>query len=153
MRKVINHRGYRVVCEEAGFSIDEANGLIDDFLEGFKSSENPVILHTLGIPGSGKSTFVHGLGYSQGILISFDDVMEKIPGYQRDKSAHGNAAAFSKWEECARETGYEILFRSVERRFDIVFDHSGSRPDHVAFLKNLKQKEGYKIKIVAFQID
>ena len=153
MRETIDHRNYRVVCEEAGFPVDEADSFIDGFLDGFKSSENPVILHTLGIPGAGKSTFARGLGNSRGILISFDDVMEKIPGYQRDKLAHGNVAAFSKWEECARETGYEILFRSVERRLDIVFDHSGARPDHVAFLRNLKQKEGYKIKIVAFQID
>ena len=153
MRETINHRGYKAACEEAGFSVEEADSFIDGFLEGVKSSENPVILHTLGIPGAGKSTFARGLGHSQGIMISFDDVMEKIQGYQKDKLANGNKAAFLKWEECARETGYEILFRSVEKRLDIVFDHSGARPDHVAFLRNLKQKEGYKIKIVAFQID
>ena len=153
MRETINYSGYIAVCEEVSFPVDEADSFIDGFLKGFKSSKNPAILHTLGIPGSGKSTFARGLGNSQGILIAFDDVLEKIQGYQKDKLENGNKAAFLKWEECAREIGYEILFRSVEKRLDIVFDHSGARPDHVAFLKNLKQKKGYKIKIVAFQIE
>ncbi|MCK5659109.1 MAG: hypothetical protein KAH96_04460 [Alphaproteobacteria bacterium] len=45
------------------------------------------------------------------------------------------------------------MFRCIDSRLNIVFDHSGSRSDHVELLIHLKRKEGYRIKVVALLID
>ncbi len=149
MRQIIDHRGYRIVCREAGF---DAEGLIEARLASVSSVEAPFILHMLGIPGSGKSTYVRGLSLPNTVFLSFDTVMEEIPAYQAQKSRDGLAAAFAAWETCAREIGYEILFRAAERKLNIVFDHGGARADHVEMLAHLKAA-GYRIEVVHFDVD
>ncbi|MCK5518319.1 MAG: hypothetical protein KAI61_02800 [Alphaproteobacteria bacterium] len=72
LEKIIDHKDYKKICAETGLPVETADVLIDSYLEGVSSVVNPVILHTLGIPGSGKTTYVHEHTVSNAVVISFD---------------------------------------------------------------------------------
>ncbi|HEY1096375.1 MAG TPA: zeta toxin family protein, partial [Alphaproteobacteria bacterium] len=86
------------------------------------------------------------------VVVSFDDVMESIPHYQQDKKNLGAEEAFGKWEICAREIGYELLFQAIANNYNVIFDNTGSRPDHVDFLTALKQQRIYTLRFLYFPI-
>ena len=114
--------------------------LIAQYLGQFKSKKNPVFIQVGGIPGAGKTTFCQQL--SGHLFLSFDQIMESIPAYQQDLYLLGNVKAFEKWEIPARVIGYEILCRAINKRFDIVLEHSGVNQAHLSLFKSL-QKLGY----------
>jgi len=153
LEKIINRKGYKKICAETGLPVETADALIDSYLKGMSSVINPVILHMLGIPGSGKTMYVREHSVPNAIVITFDGIMDKLQEYQDNKVFQEGKSSFLKWELCASEIGYELLFRCINNRFNIVFDHSGSRLDHVELLIHLKRKEGYQIKIVNLLID
>lgn len=152
LRVVIGHVPYQVACARDGFALTEADALITGFLSGLRPVPQPKIIHTLGIPGAGKSTFSRASRQPNRLHLNFDDVMEKMPVYQQDKLRDGNEAAFNRWTDCAREIGYEILFRAAAQHLDIFFDHSGTRADHVELLTALRGA-GYWVHVVMFDID
>ena len=152
IRSLIDHEDYRLVASAAGLDLGIADRIIASRLAGCTPSDQPRILHTMGIPGAGKSTYIAGLDHRNQVLISFDDIMEDIPDYQYDKIKHGIEAAFARWELCARAIGYELLFQAAEHQLNMIFDNSGSRPDHVPFLQALKDQFGYRVAIHFFSI-
>lgn len=152
LRAAITHVPYHVACARNGFALAAAETLIAAFLSELRPVPQPGITHTLGIPGAGKSTFARASRQPNRLHLNFDDVMEKMPVYQQDKLRDGNDAAFNRWTDCAREIGYEILFRAAAQHLDIFFDHSGARADHVALLAALRDA-GYRVNVVMFDID
>src|SRR5690606_4142358 len=106
-----------------------------------------------GIPGAGKSTYVRQLDLSNTLLLNCDDTMERMSGYQRDKAAFGNEAAFRKWELCARELTYEALFRAVDLGLNIVLDFNGANFSHIEMLDYMKKDRGYKVPVTALLVD
>lgn len=153
MRHLIDHEDFRIASKALGMSETYVEAFIEAHLKGFTAPPAPLFTHMLGIPGAGKSTEARKIKDTNTIFIGFDDIMEKLPGYRKDKNELGAEAAFRKWEICARQIGYEILFRAEERKLNILFDHSGTRADHVGMLKELKQKENYNIRVIAVLID
>lgn len=135
------------------FPAEIAAGIAALALNGAPRRDKPTILHMLGIPGAGKSTYVSTLDHSGKVLVSFDKITEAIPAYRRDREELGASASFAKWELPARMLGYHILHEAVRNRQDIIFDHGGSRGDHAAFLQAIKQELGYRIEIVHVEID
>lgn len=152
LRAAIAHVPYQTACARDGFALAEAEALIAGFLSALRPAPQPEITHTLGIPGAGKSTFARAARQPGRLHLNFDDVMEKMSLYQRDKLRDGNEAAFNRWTDCAREIGYEILFRAATLHLDIFFDHSGTRADHVALLTALRGA-GYRVHVIMFDID
>ena len=153
IRDIIDHQGYLALCAQTGFDPKAAEKMIARALAGLAPAAKPRITHMLGIPGAGKTTWIKRTGTpANTLLLSFDAVMESLPPYQRDKEILGLAAAFEKWELCAREIGYEILFCALEARFNILFDNGGTRVDHAAMLECLKG-DSYDVRIVHLYID
>ncbi|MDD9899392.1 MAG: zeta toxin family protein [Alphaproteobacteria bacterium] len=149
MRHIIQHNGY--VTADIPFA--QAEDIIAQKLSQAEPVTQPYILHMLGVPGAGKSTFVRGLPASNAVVISFDDIMEKLPQYANSLRTDGPEKSFTTWEKCAREIGYELLFRAVELGLNIIFDHGGARADHVDFLAHIKHYNSYTIRIMAILAD
>jgi hypothetical protein len=144
-RQIIDHEPYRAACDRYGFSQDGVDLLIKEYMGGFEPVSAPVILHMLGVPASGKTTYVRQNIPANTIVVGFDDVMERIPLYHDDLKKYGKVEAFARWELCARQIGYEILFRSLDLGLNVIFDHGGSREDHLALLTWLKGQGRYKV--------
>lgn len=127
-----------------------ADSVVAQHLANKQAQATPHITHMLGVPCSGKSTYIaqHQLLKPHTVFISFDHIMENLPPYETDLAAHGAQTAFENWELCARSLGYETLFQALEQGLDIVFDHGGARPDHVTLLQHAKAQLGYQINIV-----
>ncbi len=110
---------------------------------------NPFLLHTLGIPGAGKSTLVSSLTTSlkerKPVVIAFDRIMEAMPGY-RDAAATDTTAAFENFELPARNAGYRLLQMLMEKRANIIFDHSGANEKHVTLVR-YATAIGYKVSL------
>ncbi len=109
-------------------------------------NSNKFIFHMLGIPGSGKTTFiktVEEINSDNCVLIAFDDIMERIPYYREDNIKLGSVESFKKWEIPARVIGYELLVRSIESSLSIFFDHGGLCRQHVSLMSNIRSY-GYK---------
>jgi predicted kinase len=152
IRAIIDHEDYRHASLKAGLDPVVADNLLEQYLHHAQPVEAPVILHTLGVPGSGKSTFLNAYNKHNKVVISFDDIMENIQSYQQDRNLLGVEYAFQRWELCARAIGYELLFRAIARRLNIIFDNSGSRRDHVELLQELKNIHRYTVNIIHFDI-
>ncbi len=116
--------------------------IIEQTLSLAKPAKRPLFVQVSGIPGAGKSTFCANRLSPDKVFISFDAVMEQIPGYRQDVYNLGSAAAFQKWELPARIVGYELLRRAVSRRLNICLEHSGVNDAHVELFENLK-KHGF----------
>lgn len=124
----------------------EYEKLIQMMLSTAKPTNTPKLIHMLGIPGAGKTTFYHQHTWESHIFIGFDNIMEQLPGYQQDLHILGSVKAFGKWEIPARIIGYELLRRAISGRYNIFFDHGGANMCHLELIKKLKQL-GYKTEI------
>lgn len=152
IRRIIQHQGIDAILKEKPIGIDVEKFIAQQCAKA-QPSPMPYILHMLGIPATGKSTFVETLNHANTIVVSFDSIMEALPEYQLDKEQLGQTQAFINWETIACEIGYEILFRGIEGRCNIIVDHSGARADHLELLAYSKKQLGYAIRIVAMLVN
>ncbi|MBE6444592.1 MAG: hypothetical protein E7019_00835 [Alphaproteobacteria bacterium] len=113
--------------------------IINHFLSQADNTSTPVLIHPLGAPGSGKTTFYTSNSWSSHVLVAFDNIMEAIPQYQSDCQNLGNVKAFEKWQIPARIIGYELLRRAIEQKKNIFFDHGGSNQGHIQLIKSIKK--------------
>ena len=123
--------------------------IIKNILSSAPSVKEPEIVHMLGIPAAGKTTYYvrNKEKYKHYVYIAFDSIMMAHPQYLQDVQNYGSVEAFKRWELPARTTGYELLFRAIEERKNIFFDHGGTPKCHQELLKNIK-KLGYKTKMI-----
>lgn len=152
LRDIIAHDHYADACQQAGLPVSVAESLIARALAGLMPATNPSIVHMVGLPASGKSTFAAQYTMTNTLKLDFDGIMQSIPNYGADIKALGAEKAFNNWTLCARAIGYETLFRATEAGLNIFMDHGGARPDHLEMVKFLKEQEGYTVKIVAICI-
>jgi len=128
--------------------------IISHILEEVTTSDHPCLIHMLGIPGAGKTTFwkKNQNHFSNYVLISFDDVMEKLPAYHKDVSTLGLKEAFARWEIPSRIAGYELLMRALKQKKNIFLDHSGAPELHLDLIKEAA-KIGYHTKAYFLKCD
>jgi predicted ABC-type ATPase len=121
--------------------IPEARAIINDVLGNSQKSSNPGLIHMCGIPGSGKTT--HARQWleknSSFSLVQFDGVMEKLNGYQADRTNLGPVEAFKNWELPARAIGYHLFQSLIENRHNVFFDHSAASFAHVELIRRVKE--------------
>lgn len=113
----------------------------------------PFLLHMLGIPGAGKTTFLNILLQNwpsnlktKPTLLGFDQVMQALPSYQLNPD---KPAAFAALELPARATGYSILERLLDKKTSILFDNGGSAPSHPDLLLRARDVHGFQIIFVS----
>ncbi len=124
--------------------------IVDDILAQGKPVKRPLILHTLGIPGAGKSSFiqalVHELNDISYTVVAFDRIMVAIPEYQ-EAAKRSSEQAFQEHELPARAAGYLVIKELIERRANILFDHSGANSSHPQLL-SFARANGYRVLLV-----
>lgn len=118
------------------------DSLINKILAAAVPQASPRFVQIGGIPGAGKSTFCKNAHWDEQLFISFDKIMEMLPGYQQDLYKLGSVRAFNQWEMTARIIGYEVLRRAVEKKANIYLEHSGVNKPHIQLVQSLKKK-GY----------
>lgn len=115
-----------------------------------ETASRPVFVHMLGIPGSGKSSFLKILQTewqkkSNATLLGFDQIMQAIPSYQR---MDDKMAGFEQYEIPARLSGYRILDGLLAKHAHILFDNGGSAESHPDLLRHAKDELGYRLVFV-----
>lgn len=110
----------------------------------------PVFVHMLGIPGSGKSSFLKILQNEWQTkapvsLLGFDQIMQAIPSYQ---VMDDKVAGFAQYEIPARLTGYRVLNGMLAKRAHILFDNGGSAESHPDLLRHARDDFGYRLAFI-----
>ena len=134
--------GELIPYEYAAIRKPEYDRLIANILSSATPQRTPRFVQIGGIPGAGKTTFCKNARWDEQLFISFDKIMEALPGYQVDIYRLGTVEAFNRWEMPARIIGYEVLRRAVEKKANIYLEHSGVNMPHTILMQNLKKK-GY----------
>lgn len=120
---------------------DDYDAIIADF---FKNAEKEKTFEQIsGSPGAGKTTFCKKFDNN---FLSFDEIMENLPQYQKDLEEYGNEQAFKRNEITARIIGYEILRQAISNGYQLILEHSGVNDAHLELFENL-HKLGYKTKV------
>jgi len=130
----------------------ETEDIIRQLLLGAYPVQNPELWQISGIPGSGKSTYCATHLMPNFLYISFDKIMQMLEGYQKMLLSKGAEAAFERYEMTARIIGYELLRRAINKKLNIMLEHSGTNQAHLELFKNLP-KRGYQMKINAIVCD
>lgn len=131
-----------VNADYASVKSAEGERLINKSLSGLIPSAAPELLQISGIPGAGKSTFCAAHPKKNYLFLSFDRIMTALRGYQEELKKNGSVAAFQKYEMPARIIGYELLRRALNKKVNIMFEHSGTNKAHLELFRNIRQK-GY----------
>ena len=134
---------------------DMTEAVIEKFLAAAPSVvDHPFLIHMLGIPGAGKSTYYakHKEELPPHVFVGFDYVMEALPSYQKDLKEIGSVEAFKKHELPARVIGYELLGRAIAAKKNIFLDHGGTPQAHAELLSNIKTL-GYKTRMIYVRCD
>lgn len=128
--------------------IDEANQLIDKALSESTLSRKPRMIHMCGIPGAGKTTYTNKwiANNKDFVVVQFDTVMEKLSGYQRERSETDLVQSFQNWELPARAIGYHLYQALVENNRNVFFDHSATSKLHIDLIKRTKAV-GYAVEM------
>ncbi len=135
-----------VTGEYASVRSEESERLISESLKGLTSSPAPELLQISGIPGAGKSTFCAAHQKKNYLFLSFDRIMTALKGYQQELKQNGSVAAFQKYEMPARIIGYELLRRALNKKVNIMFEHSGTNKAHLELFRNIS-RQGYKTSV------
>ncbi|MCM1324682.1 MAG: ATP-binding protein [Acetobacter sp.] len=135
-----------VTADYASIKTAESEKLINDSLRGLTPVIHPELLQISGIPGAGKSTFCAANMKKNYLFLSFDRIMIALTGYQQELKLNGSVAAFQKYEMPARIIGYELLRRALNKRVNIMFEHSGTNQAHLELFRNIREK-GYKTSV------
>ncbi|MBQ8751411.1 MAG: zeta toxin family protein [Alphaproteobacteria bacterium] len=135
-----------VNSDYSSIKTDETETIINNAMLGLKSTSSPTLLQVSGIPGAGKSTYCTSNLLPNYLYLSFDKIMTSLKGYQLELLTSGNEIAFKKYEMTARIIGYELLNRALEKKLNIMFEHSGTNYAHLELFQNIKNK-GYKTAI------
>ena len=130
----------------------ETERVINELLLKVHPVSHPELWQVSGIPGAGKSTYCARHLMPNFLYISFDKIMLMLEGYQKTLEKEGNVVAFGRYEMKARIMGYELLRRAINKKLNILFEHSGTNSAHLELFKNLP-KRGYKMKINAIVCD
>lgn len=128
--------------------------IINSYLLKNRPVSQPFLINFSGIPGAGKTTWCKMVSevMANVIYISFDEIMknQKLP-YKTEARKDANKA-FERWELPIKIAGYELLRRAVKRRYNILFEHSSSIPQHVELFKWIIS-EGYDVHFRYIDVD
>lgn len=127
---------------------EESESILDKYLSNIE--QNPIIDVVAGIPYSGKSLYISNMRAINSLVISFDDIMEKLSIYKK-LSEESLQVAFEKTELLARIIGYELLCRAVENKCRIIFEHSSAIERHVELYSQIIN-QSYKLNFVYLKV-
>ncbi|MCD7963833.1 MAG: zeta toxin family protein [Rikenellaceae bacterium] len=154
INQIINIRNtkYSGIDEEAvrGFEVYKR-----EVLKNAAKQKFPVLVNVTGIPGSGKSYYAERFlkNHKDYIFVSFDHIMENLPGYQKEIDTSGKRTAFINWEITARQLGYELLKCCIEQKFNILFEHSITVKEHEQLYQIVKDEYRYRLEIIFINAD
>ena len=123
---------------------------IEEVCRNAVSQEKPFLLHTIGVPGSGKSSLVDALDENLAdqspSVVGFDRLMIAMPEYQNAAEINLEEA-FSLYQLPAREAGYVLVKKLMGLKANIIFDHTAAHANQVELMKYAKE-QGYSIVLV-----
>lgn len=146
LQKIMPSIGNMIAYEYKDIKNDVYENIIESFIKSAVSKSKPRLFQVSGVPGVGKTTYVKKFEADYDVFVSFDSIMEKIPQYAEDLKRIGSVEAFKKWEMPARVTGYELLKRCLDKKLNIILEHSGVNEAHIQLFQNIKTL-GYNTEI------
>ena len=137
--------------------------IINKSMDSTTPVEHPFMINVAGIPGAGKSTYCKKLitgkesfcniNFSNVLYIAFDEIMCNAQLPYKNEADLNVEQAFNRWEIPARIAGYELLKRAVDKKLNILFEHSSSIEWHVKLFELMASKYDYMTYFVYLNID
>lgn len=119
--------------------------ILDDLVR-YPSRKEPYWIQVMGIPGAGKTEFVHMLADALDfrkphVLAATDEYLVEIPAYQ---AMADRDAAFAEFDPVASALGLEVHKRLIAQKSDVLFERSLAHPAYLEVMYHVK-KAGYRL--------
>jgi predicted ABC-type ATPase len=128
--------------------------LYEVFLKDITPQENPILFAIGGSPGAGKTTWRQQVyGQMTNVhLHDMDEVLVRLPGYQKDLELKEPKEVFEKWWPLAREISEKLVQYAIESKYSIVYDRTcGAEGSYFHFIH--AKNQGYHISLIGLCID
>jgi predicted ABC-type ATPase len=128
--------------------------LYAEFLKDLTPQKNPLLFAIGGSPGAGKTTWRQHM-YSEMTnvhLHDMDEVLIRLPGYQKNLVLGEPKLAFEKWWPTAKEISVKLVQYAIESKYSIIYDRTCSTEGSYFHFIQAK-KQGYHISLIGLCLD
>ncbi len=127
--------------------------LYSEFLDNLSPSDQPFLTAIGGSPGAGKTTFRKQMLKLENVhLHDMDEVMIRLPCYQKDYVVLGAKKAFENWWPSARELAQLLVQYAMQSKYNIIYDRTcGAEGSYDDLL--MAKKQGYRIHLIGLYVD
>ena len=124
------------------------------FLDGLTSQKKPCVIVFAGGPGSGKTTHRRSaqLKLEKAHVHDMDEILIRLPEYQKDLQSEGPKVAFEKWWPLAREIADALVQYAIRLNYFILYDRTcGAEGSYFDLLK--AKNSGYRVLMNGYSVD
>jgi predicted ABC-type ATPase len=130
------------------------DSIVDEFLSKGESVDDPTLLLTGGLPGSGKSTMLSQSAYDEYtsggyVIVDSDEIKHKLAKFDGLDKVTVEAAAY---HEESNDVLSDILRGSVPKNMNIIYDSTMKSPDKMERLVGGFVDAGYNIEIAFSEV-
>lgn len=125
--------------------------LFEKFFSSLMATSQPKLIILGGSPGAGKTYYRRNfLALPHFHIHDMDEVLIRLPGYQKDCDELGLKAAFERWWPIAQKIANVMVRFSFSCHYNVIYDRTCGTEESFLDLKKIHEEKLYYIIIYGF---
>lgn len=143
------------IQRETDLKLDETliKLLFENFFSNLKPSPHPELIVLGGSPGAGKTHYRRKfLNPSNFHIHDMDEVLIRLPDYQRDSEQFGKKIAFERWWPTAQKISNVMVRFAFRHHYNVIYDRTCGTEESFLDLKAIHARKKYHIVMYGFWV-